>query len=146
MTLTVRELREDDYSQWRSLWNGYLSFYECELDESVTASTWKRALTVDSGVFCRVAVIDENVIGFALCILHPGTWSTSPVCYLEDLYVDASQRGIGAGKALLNALKEEGKRAGWSTLYWVTRDNNPARKLYDQFCLADDFVRYRMFL
>jgi hypothetical protein len=32
---------------------------------------------------------------------------------------------------------------GWARLYWVTRqDNEPARKLYDQFAQADGFVRY----
>lgn len=144
MALIVRELREDDYVQWRPLWDGYLAFFGCELDESVTASTWQRTLTAGSGLFCRVAVLDERIIGFALCILHPGTWSTAPICYLEDLFVEAGQRGCGAGKALINALQEEGKRAGWSKLYWVTRTDNPARKLYDQFCQADDYVRYRM--
>lgn len=39
----------------------------------------------------------------------------------------------------------EGK--GWSRLYWYTRESNDvARKLYDQFVEADDFVRYRLFL
>ncbi|MNR43589.1 Acetyltransferase (GNAT) family protein [compost metagenome] len=79
-------------------------------------------------------------------MLHEGTFSTAPVCYLEDLFVDANVRGSGAGKALIEALQAEGKREGWSTLYWVTRQNNPARKLYDMFSEADDFVRYRVSL
>ncbi|ELW1647573.1 GNAT family N-acetyltransferase [Enterobacter oligotrophicus] len=146
MAVTVRALHEDDYSRWRPLWDGYTQFYDCELDESVTAFTWERALNPGSPMFCRVAEMDGHVIGFALCILHEGTWSTAPICYLEDLFVDASVRGIGAGKALINALLTEGKREGWSKLYWVTRQNNPARKLYDQFSEADDYVRYRISL
>lgn len=144
MTLSVRALREDDYAQWRSLWDGYLAFYGCELDESITESTWKRALTTGSGIFCRVATLDDRAIGFALCVLHPGTWSTEPLCYLEDLFVDAGHRGHGAGNMLIGALQEESKRARWSKLYWVTRADNPARKLYDRFCQADDYVRYRL--
>ncbi|MCP5623905.1 GNAT family N-acetyltransferase, partial [Klebsiella pneumoniae] len=34
----------------------------------------------------------------------------------------------------------------WSKLYWVTRMNNPARKLYDHYGEADDYVRYRISL
>jgi GNAT superfamily N-acetyltransferase len=146
MSVTVRPLREDDYSQWRPLWDGYTHFYECYLEESVTASTWERALSAQSSMFCRVVEKDEKVIGFAMCILHEGTWSTAPICYLEDLFVDAAERGAGAGKALIDALIAEGKREGWSKLYWVTRENNPARKLYDQYGEADDYVRYRLSL
>jgi GNAT superfamily N-acetyltransferase len=53
-------------------------------------------------------------------------------------------RTRAAGKALIDALIEEGKREGWSKLYWVTRENNPARKLYDKYGEADDYVRYRL--
>jgi hypothetical protein len=44
---------------------------------------------------------EKKVIGFAMCILHEGTWSTAPICYLEDLFVDAAERGAGAGKGSL---------------------------------------------
>lgn len=43
MTLTVRPLCTDDYPQWRPLWDGYTHFYECYLDESVTAATGQGA-------------------------------------------------------------------------------------------------------
>lgn len=39
MTLIVRPLQTEDYPQWRPLWDGYTHFYECYLDESVTAAT-----------------------------------------------------------------------------------------------------------
>jgi GNAT superfamily N-acetyltransferase len=102
----------------------------------------KGALSVQ--MFCRVVEKDERS-SVSMCILHEGTWSTAPVCYLEDLFVDADERGAGAGKALIDALIEEGKREGWSKLYWVTREN-PARKLYDKYGEADDYVRYRLSL
>lgn len=146
MNVTIRALRAEDYSRWRPLWDGYTRFYGCDLDESVTACTWERALNPRSSLFCRVAEIDGKVIGFALCVLHEGTWSTAPICYLEDLFVDEAARGAGAGQALIDALIAEGKGEGWSKLYWVTRESNPARKLYDRFGEADDYVRYRISL
>jgi hypothetical protein len=38
---------------------------------------------------------------------------------------------------------DHAKGNGWSRLYWHTRADNPARRLYDEFAAADDFVRYR---
>jgi hypothetical protein len=39
------------------------------------------------------------------------------------------------------------QRRGWSPVYWLTRQSNEtARRLYDKFAEADDFVRYRIFL
>jgi ribosomal protein S18 acetylase RimI-like enzyme len=68
-------------------------------------------------------------------------------CYLEDLYVDPVVRGHGIGRALIDDLVRLGRDNGWSRIYWHTRQSNEAaRRLYDKFAKADDFVRYRLFL
>jgi ribosomal protein S18 acetylase RimI-like enzyme len=49
------------------------------------------------------------------------------------------------GRALIADLLARAKERGWSRLYWHTRKGNaPARHLYDEFAVADDFVRYRL--
>jgi hypothetical protein len=73
--------------QWRPLWDGYTHFYECYLEESVTASTWERALSAQSSMFCRVVEKDEKVIGFAMCFCtkEPGQqrpFATWKICLL----------------------------------------------------------------
>lgn len=45
---------------------------------------------------------------------------------------------------LIADLVDRAKVKGWSRLYWHTRESNPARRLYDEFTKADDFVRYRL--
>ena len=94
--------------------------------------------------FCTLAEQDDLVVGFAICVLHEGTWSTQPVCYLEDLFVAPEQRGAGIGRAIINDLCQRGAEAGWAQLYWSTHRNNPGRKLYDEFTQADESVRYRL--
>jgi GNAT superfamily N-acetyltransferase len=65
------------------------------------------------------------------------------VCYLEDLFVTPSARGRGIGSALLEWLRNAMRAEGWARLYWMTRSTTPhARRLYDGFAQADDFVRY----
>lgn len=142
MDVVVRDAKPDDFDEWRVLWQGYLDFAGSQLDESITQATWARVHAVNSSLICRVAELDKQLVGFALCVMHEGTWVTQPLCYLEDLFVDARVRGKGAGRALINALQDEGRQKGWAKLYWVTRSHNPARKLYDQLAALDNVVRY----
>lgn len=141
---TIRDARADDEPAWRRLWDGYISFYETVVPDEVTARTWARILDPAAPLFCRVAEVRGVAQGFALCVLHEGTWVATPVCYLEDLFVDPAHRGLGLGRALIQDLFDRGRAQGWSTLYWHTRAGNPARRLYDTFVPADDAVRYRM--
>jgi len=140
----VREAKAEDYEAWLRLWNGYLSIYGTGLDEAVTVATWHRVLSADSTLFCRLAETEQGVVGFAICVLHEGTWVTQPLCYLEDLFVDDAARGKGAGRALIEAIINEAREKGWSKVYWVTREGNPARALYDKLAVVDDYVRYRI--
>lgn len=95
----------------------------------------------------RVAEVDGVVMGFALCLTHEGTWTRSPDCYLEDLFVDADARGKGVGRALLDDLVALSKARGWTRLYWHTNETNAtARKLYDRYVESDGHIRYRITL
>ncbi len=141
----VRDPQISDEASWRRLWSGYNAFYEAEIPDSVTAATWERMLDPSSPIFGRLAVVQTAVVGFSVSILHEGTWTTEPICYLEDLFVDPNYRGRGLGRLLLQDLVDRAKMQGWSRLYWHTMATNPARQLYDKFATADAFVRYRLF-
>jgi GNAT superfamily N-acetyltransferase len=143
---TVRDPAAVDEAAWRRLWAGYTAFYETRVPEAVTARTWQRMLDPLSPIFGRLAVIDRTVVGFSVAVLHEGTWTIAPICYLEDLFVEPEFRRQGCGRLLIEDLVDRGKANGWSQLYWHTRAGNPARRLYDAFVEADDFVRYRLFL
>lgn len=142
MLIKIRAAEAKDYDAWLKLWKGYLKFYGSSLDKAITLSTWHKVLSLDSGVLCRLAETEQKVVGFAMCVLHEGTWVIEPVCYLEDLFVDEELRGNGAGKALIEAIRDEAREKSWSKVYWVTRESNPARALYDRLAELDDFVRY----
>lgn len=62
---------------------------------------------------------------------------------VRDLKATASARGKGLGGALIDHLMARGRSAQWDRLYWMTaNDNAGARKLYDRYVQADQFVRY----
>ena len=144
-SVSVRAARPEDESRWRELWADYLTFYELTLDPAITDATWQKAIGDRSGIFMRVAEIDGQVVGFSLSLTHEGTWIHNLECYLEDLYVDASARGKGVGRALLDDLVGLCRDNDWSRLYWHTaEDNGTARKLYDSYVKTDGHIRYRI--
>jgi len=141
----IRTARPADEAQWRGLWRGYTEFYDAHLPEDVTAATWRRIVAPKPAILCRIAEEDSRPLGFSHAVLHEGTWVAAPVCYLEDLFVDPGARGRGVGRALIADLVAMARQCGWSRLYWHTRASNAAaRRLYDSFVQADDFVRYRL--
>jgi len=144
MTASIRKIDARDESRWRVLWEGYCRFYERDLPGPVTEYTWKRILDPASPVHAIVAERPgDGVIGMANYILHENTWTLTPVCYLEDLYVDPAMRAEGAGKLLIDWLLAEMKARNWSRLYWNTRENNyRARALYDKYTPHSGFLRY----
>jgi GNAT superfamily N-acetyltransferase len=141
--ITVRAVTHDDEPTWRQLWSGYNAFYEEDVPEAITQATWRRILNPAVPVLGRVAELDGRVVGFSNSVLHESTWAAAPICYLEDLFVESSARGSGVGRMLLQDLVVLARQNGWPKLYWHTRANNvTARRLYDSFTRADDFVRY----
>jgi len=146
MAISIRRIEARDEPRWRELWDGYCRFYERELSEPVTRHTWRRIMDPDSPVHAIVAERPgEGVIGIANYVIHENTWSLTPVCYLEDLFVDPDKRAAGAGRALIDWLLAEVKRQGWSRLYWHTKENNyRARGLYDKFTPPSGFLLYRI--
>jgi ribosomal protein S18 acetylase RimI-like enzyme len=145
--IEVRALRKADEADWRRLWNEYNEFYQATVSDAVTDHTWRRLCDRRANMIGRIAIDDGAILGFSNSILHAGTWTIEKLCYLEDLYVAPAARGRGVGKALIDDLIRLGRAKSWNRIYWHTRgDNATARRLYDRFCPADDFVRYRLWL
>ena len=144
MSVAVRPIEARDEPRWRVLWEGYCRFYERELSEAITQHTWKRIMDASTPVYAIVAETqDDGVIGMCNYVIHENTWTLTPVCYLEDLFVEPGKRAQGVGKALIDWLVASMAKNGWSRLYWHTRENNyRARGLYDKYTAQSGFVRY----
>ena len=41
-----------------------------------------------SAMFGRIAEWQGAVAGFTISVVHPGSWTLTSICYLEDLFVD----------------------------------------------------------
>ena len=140
----IRPLAEADNAEWRSLWTLYLEFYETSVPEEVYESTWRRLHSDAPGEFsCFVAEHEGRLIGLTHYLFHRHAWKVENVCYLQDLFVDESARGTGAGRALIEAVYAEADLKGAPSVYWLTQDfNTTARRLYDRVANLTPFIRY----
>lgn len=140
----IRPLRPEDEADWRQLWTGYLRFYGTELPEAVYASTFARLLGDDPRDFSAlVAELDGRLVGLAHYLFHRHAWKIEEVCYLQDLFTAPEARGLGLGRALIEAVYARADAAGAPAVYWLTQDfNTTARQLYDRIGQVTPFIRY----
>ncbi|KAG5979793.1 hypothetical protein E4U55_004751 [Claviceps digitariae] len=73
-----------------------------------------------------------KAVGMALYFYNYSTWRAKPGIYLEDLFVQPSERGRGYGKRLLVELAKQvvamnGGRLDWAVLKW----NEPSIRFYE---------------
>ncbi|AMJ60605.1 GNAT family N-acetyltransferase [Bosea sp. PAMC 26642] len=82
-------------------------------------------------VFCDIAEWDGEPVGFAVWFYTYSTFSGRHGIWLEDLFVEPAQRGLGIGKALIAGLAKRCADEGLSRLaWWVLNWNEPSRVFY----------------
>ena len=140
----IRPLRASDEAEWRTLWQGYLTFYETALPEEVTAATFARLLSDDPDEMRgRVAEVGGRLVGMVHYVRHRHCWRDEKVTYLQDLFALPETRGTGLGRALIETVYREADSGGSPMVYWLTaRDNATARQLYDRIAVLTPFIEY----
>lgn len=142
--IRIRLLTAADEAEWRRLWTAYLAFYETTMPEEVYRANFARFLTANSRDFrCLIAEVDGQPRGLAHYHFHQTCWSVADTCYLQDLFVDPSARGLGLGRALIEAVYAAADAAGVEGVSWITQETNrTAQQLYDRLAVRVPFYRY----
>lgn len=142
--ITLRPVGADDHAAWLPLWQAYLRFYETELPEAVSASTWQRLLDSNEPTHSALAWVDGKAVGMVNFIYHRSNWSIEPSCYLQDLYVDSQVRGLGIGRQLIEHVYATAKADGCAKVHWLTHETNAtAISLYEQVAERPGFIQFR---
>lgn len=137
MSWTVRPATPDDVVSIVALVRE-LAVYEREPDAvRATPQDFAVALFADNPlVHCLVAEVSgedgaRDVVGIAVWYRTFSTWEGRHGIWLEDLFVSPNSRGLGIGKALLEALAAECVARGYSRFEWWVLDwNEPAHDFY----------------
>lgn len=145
--LIVSPVVEQDFVQWLPYWLNYQQFYQVQLSEQVTATTWARFLDDNSPVYCAVARQGDKILGFVHYVFHASTWAEVDYCYLEDLFVSTDARGKLVGKHLIEYVQAQAKSRQCARLYWHTQESNhTAQRLYNWVAEKPGIIEYRMAL
>ena len=140
----IRPVGAEERAAWEPLWNGYLAFYKATLAPGATDIAWQRFHDPDELMFLLGAYVDGKLTGIVQYLFHRSSWTAGNYCYLQDLFVAEDARGLGLGRALIEAVYAKAREAGASRVYWLTQTTNmQARALYDQVAELSGFIQYR---
>ena len=102
-----------------------------EAVRATEASLAASLFSADPRVFAHLAERDGHTVGFALWFLTYSTWTALPSLYIEDIFVEESERGGGVGRRLFEVLGEEARLLGCGRIDWAVLDwNEPAMAFY----------------
>ena len=144
MTLTVRPLHEDDRAEWEVLYQGYAEFYKVVQSAEMRATVWSWIFDPHKETEALVAVSGEGkLLGLTHFRPYARPLSATTGCFLDDLFVAADARGLGAAEALIEAVRAEAKQRRWSVVRWITaEDNYRARAVYDRLAERTKWLTY----
>ncbi|MGV3635369.1 MAG: GNAT family N-acetyltransferase, partial [Pseudorhodoplanes sp.] len=140
--LVIRPLDPDERAAWEPLWQGYLTFYESRVSPETTDVLWQRLHDPDEPMFVLGAFSGGRLVGMAQYLFHRSCWTIGDYCYLQDLFVVPEARGLGVGRALIEAVEQAARAYGASRVHWLTKeDNHSARALYDTLADRSGFIQ-----
>ena len=140
----IRTVGKGERAAWEPLWKGYQAFYEVALPEEATDKAWERLHDSTEPMFILGAYVEGKLTGIVHYLFHRSMWTVGNYCYLQDLFVAGEARGLGLGRALIEAVYEAANNVGASRVYWLTQESNKtARALYDKLAERSGFIQYR---
>lgn len=140
----IKPLEEKDFDSWLELWKAYQVFYKANIPLATTMLTWQRFFDPTENMHAIGAFDkDGKLVGIVHAIFHRSCWLPGFSCYLQDLYVDSSQRGAGIGEKLIEAVAILARKQNAGKLYWMTQEDNLiARGLYEKIAEKSGFIQY----
>ncbi|MFY0255375.1 GNAT family N-acetyltransferase [Chitinophaga sp. 30R24] len=124
------------------LFDAYRGYYDQQPDfDGALAFITERIAQKDSVIF--IALLEDEIIGFTQLYPIFTSLRMKRGWLLNDLYVLEEHRGIGAGKALLDAAAEYGRKtdAAWLMLQTYIA-NTTAQALYEKEGFKKDTNSY----
>ncbi len=130
---------------WRTLYNGYATFYNREMTDDIAAAVWSWINDPAHELNGAVALVDGTPAGLIHFRRMPSPLRGADIGFLDDMFIDPAMRGRGIADVLFEHLHAEAKARGWDIVRWITADDNyRARSLYDRLSKKTSWNLYEM--
>lgn len=147
-SLSIRKATVDDSGQILQFIRELAIYEKAEHEVVATEATIAESIFgPESTVHAVICEKDGKPIGFAVYFYNYSTWLGKNGLFLEDLFVTPSERGSGAGKALLRYLARVAVSKGCGRFEWNVLDwNEPAIRFYESIgaCPQSEWIGYRL--
>ena len=131
-SLLIRDLAEADVPAFFTLLQHKAVFDGCPDALLATEERVRAALFGPAPMtHALVAVVDGKLVGMATYYKIFSTFIMQPGLWLDDLYLDAAQRGKGIGRAMMTQLCSIANASGCARVDWtVDSHNRDGRQFY----------------
>ena len=130
----VRLVRPSEIESVIRLCEEHAAYEKAEFSAKGIAERLHSAIFSDvPRLWCFVAEIGEEIIGYATCTRDFSTWRAADYLHLDCLYITQEHRKAGIGAEVMQAIMEHADRLGCAVLEWQTPSwNKRAARFYER--------------
>lgn len=145
--MNIHSAELNDIDELAVLFDGYRVFYDQPSDLALAKSFLNERIEKQQSIIFLARNDQQKAVGFVQLYPIFSSVSAKQSLLLNDLFVDESARGTGAGKALMNAAKDYAKetQACWIMLQ-THISNKTAQGLYESLGYQRDEECYYYYL
>ncbi|MBI2077287.1 MAG: GNAT family N-acetyltransferase [Euryarchaeota archaeon] len=130
----ARWARRTDAARVKVFFEASMELEELPGEPGAFPRSWKESFRPGRAFrFCVVEDDERRVVGSCTIHDHFSTYRGRPIVGVEDVFVEESARGRGAGRTLLAFAERHAKSLSAARLELHVRDDNEARRLYERF-------------
>ena len=138
--MTIRQATIQDLALITPLFDAYRMFYKQTSDLTQARQFIEERLRLGESIIYLAIAKDtpQQAIGFTQLYPIFSSVSMQRMYLLNDLYVIKAYRGKGAGKALIDVVKERCRLENQKGIVLQTETTNPAQKIYEYLGFTKD--------
>ena len=158
MGIIVRRLNDNDFFEWKPLFQQYAQFYGRPVDDARALTTWGILTDPRQNLFGFVAeqtviadvhnlqglvetMTQVHLVGFLHFCAVSRALESDIQMQIQDHYVDPTVRRKGVARGLLEAVRLDGQSRGAKNMSWaVASDNRTARAMSEHLGTQTEWV------